>query len=134
MYIFFEKGMRGRVSCVPNRYNQTTNKYLKSHDPEQELKHITCLDVNNSYCCVMSKFLSTSEFKWIDPNNTDLNKYTSNSSKECAIEVDLEYPKELQELHHNYPFPPDKIETKREMLSNYQLKIIITYQLVMLKN
>ena len=129
MYIFFEKGMRGRVSCISNRYNKATNKYLKSHDPEQELKHIICLDVNNSYGCAMSTFLSTSRFKWIDPNNIDLNKYTSNSLKECDIEVDLEYPKELQELHHDYPFPSDKIETKREMLSNYQLKITDHYNI-----
>ena len=29
----------------------------------------------------MSKFLRTSAFKWIDPKEFDLNKYTSNSSK-----------------------------------------------------
>ena len=29
----------------------------------------------------MSKFLSTSGFKWIDPKEFDLNKYTSNSSR-----------------------------------------------------
>ena len=43
----------------------------------------------------MSKFLPTSGFKWIDPNEFDLNKYISNSSKECVLEVDREYPKEL---------------------------------------
>ena len=52
-----------------------------------------------------------------------MNKYTSNSSKGCVLEVDLEYPKELRELHNDYPLAPDKIEIKREMLSNYQLKI-----------
>ena len=30
----------------------------------------------------MSKFLPTSGFRWIDPKEFDLNKYTSNSSKE----------------------------------------------------
>ena len=51
-----------------------------------------------------------------------MNKYTSNSSKGCVLEVDLEYPKELRELHNDYPLAPDKIEIKREILSNYQLK------------
>ena len=32
--------------------------------------------------------------KLIDPKEFYLNKYTSNSSKECVLEVDLEYPKE----------------------------------------
>ena len=71
----------------------------------------------------MSKFLPTSEFKWLDPKEFDLNKYTSASSKGWVLEVDLEYPKELRELHNNYPLAPDKIEIKREMLSEYQLKI-----------
>ena len=50
----------------------------------------------------MSKFLPTSSFKWIDPKEFDLNKYTSNSSKGCVFEVDLDYPKELRELHNDY--------------------------------
>ena len=41
----------------------------------------------------MSKFLPTSAFKWIDLK--EFNKYTSNSSKGCILEVDLEYSKEL---------------------------------------
>ena len=53
----------------------------------------------------------------------DLNKYSSNSSKGCVLEVDHEYPKELRELHNDYPLAPDKIEIKREMLFEYQLKI-----------
>ena len=48
----------------------------------------------------------------------DLNKYTSNNFKGSVLEVDLEYPKELLELHSDYPFTPDKIDIKRKMLSN----------------
>ena len=65
----------------------------------------------------MSKFLPTSGFKWIDPKEFDLNKYTNNSSKRCLLEVDLEYPKELHELHNAYLLASDKIENNRKMLS-----------------
>ena len=58
----------------------------------------------------MSKFLPTSGFKWIDPKELGLNKYTGNSSKECVIEVDLEYPKEFHKLHNYYPLASDKIK------------------------
>ena len=75
----------------------------------------------------MSKFLSTSGFKWIDPKEFDLNKYISNSSKGCAVEVDLEYPKELRELHNDYSLALDKIEIKRELLFEYQQKIADLY-------
>ena len=58
-----------------------------------------------------------------------MNKYTSNSSKGCVLEFDLEYPKELQESHNDYLLVPDKIEIKREMLSEYQLKIAALYEI-----
>ena len=77
----------------------------------------------------MYKFLPTSGFKWIDPKEFDWNKYSSNSSKGCGLEVDLEYPKELRELQNDYPLAPDNIEIKREMFSDYQLKISDYYNI-----
>ena len=58
----------------------------------------------------------------IDPKKFYSNKYRGSSSKRCVLEVDLEYLKELRELHNNYPLAPDKMEIKKKMLSNYQLK------------
>ena len=66
----------------------------------------------------MSKFLPTSGFKWIDPKEFDLNKYTSNSSKGRVLEVYLQYRKEFRELHNDYLLAPDNIEIKRKMLSD----------------
>ena len=82
--------------------------------------------MNNLYG-YMSKFLPTGKFKWITPKEFDLNKYTINNSKECVLQVDLEYPKPLRELHNYYPLASDKIEIKREMLYQYQLKITDLY-------
>ena len=65
MYLFFEKGTRGGVSYVSNKYSKASNKFLKSYDPKQKSKHIMYLDVNNLYNYAMSKFLPTSGFKWI---------------------------------------------------------------------
>ena len=85
---FFEKGTKGGVLYISNRYSKTNNKYLKSYDTKQESKHIY-LDVNNLYGYAMPKFLLKSGFKWIDQKECDLSKYTSNSSKGCVLEVDL---------------------------------------------
>ena len=79
-------------------------------------------------------------FQQLDSNGTGskefhLNKYTSNNLKGCILEVDLEYPKELRELHNNYPLTPVKIEIKREMLLsiNEIFPIYLIFLFVMLK-
>ena len=85
--------------------------------------------MNNLYGYAVSKFLPTNGLKWIDSKEFDLNKYTSNRSKGCILEADLKYPKELRELHNDYTLAPDKIEMKREMLSEYQLTIADWYNI-----
>ena len=128
LYILFKDRMRRAVSYIYNRYSKASNKYLKSYDQKQESKCITYLDASNVCGYGMSKFLPTSCFKLRDPKEFGLNKYTSNSSKGCVLEVDLEYPKELRELHN--PLTQDKTEIKREMLSNYQLEIADLYNIL----
>ena len=92
MYIFFGKGTRVGISYISNRYSRANNKYLKSYDLKQESKHIIYSDVNSFYGYAMSEFLPTSEFRWKDMKEFDLNKYTSNSSKGCLVGADIEYP------------------------------------------
>ena len=58
-----------------------------------------------------------------------MNKYTRDSSKGCVLEVDLEHPKELHKLHNDYPLAPNEIEIKRQLLSEYQLKIADLYNI-----
>ena len=99
IYIFFEKGERGGISHISS-YRKANNKDLTTYvlPKNKKSKHIICLDANNLYgYYVMSEFLSTTGFKWIDPKKFDLDEYTSNSSIGCVLEFDLEYPKELQE-------------------------------------
>ena len=93
-----KRNTSGGVSYISNRYSKANNNYLKYYDPKHESKHIIYLDANNLYGYAMPKFLPTSDFKWLDSREFEL-KYTSNSSRGYVLEVDLEYPKELQELH-----------------------------------
>ena len=47
MYFFFEKGIRGGVSYISQKYSDANKKYSKSYDPNQESRHISYLDANN---------------------------------------------------------------------------------------
>ena len=49
--------------------------------------------------------------------------------KVAILEIDIEYRKELHELRNDYPLAPDKIEIKKEILPNYQLKIAEFYNI-----
>ena len=51
----------------------------------------------------MSNCFPTNGFKWIDPKDFDSNKYSSNNSKGCVLEVSFQYPKEFHELNNYYP-------------------------------
>ena len=52
----------------------------------------------------MSKQLPTSGFKWMIDDELDDWKHLS-----CCLEVDLEYPENLHDLHNDYPLAPERI-------------------------
>ena len=70
--------------------------------------------------------LPTGALKWIDPKDFD---FSSNGSKDFVLKVYSGYLKELHGLPKDYPLVPDKIEIKKEILSNYQLNIADFYNI-----
>ena len=52
----------------------------------------------------MSKPLPTHEFKWMKVDELETWELHS-----CILEVDLEYPKSLHDLHNDYPLAPEQI-------------------------
>ena len=50
-------------------------------------------------------------------------KYKDSSKKGSILEVDLEYPKELHDLHNDYPLAVEKIKVTENMLSKYAKEI-----------
>ena len=66
-FLFIEKGKRGGISCIANRYSHaaTCNKYMKDyHDKSKPSKCIMYLDANNLYGWAILQFLPTGNFKW----------------------------------------------------------------------
>ena len=49
MYLFIEKGMRGRISYIAKTFNKSNNKFMKSYDNNKASKYIMYFDTNNLY-------------------------------------------------------------------------------------
>ena len=80
--------------------------------------------MNNLYGWAMSEDLPYGGFKWL--KNIDKFDITSISD---ILEVDLEYPDELHELHNDFPLDPEKLAVSNDMLSNYCKKIADKYEI-----
>ena len=53
----------------------------------------------------------------------------NNSPTGYVLEIDLEYPKNLHNIHNDYPLVPEKINIPKEWLSKYCLKIASVYNI-----
>ena len=130
MFQFIEKGMRGGVSYIANRYGKANNKYMKEYIEKAPSKYIRYLNANNLYCWAMSQYLPTGNFRWTtdkEISKIDLGKYKKDGKKGLILEVDLEYNKNLHELHNDYPVAPEKVT--KNMLSDYCKKIAEKYNI-----
>ena len=117
MLLMFEKGIRGGISIISNRYGEANNKYMGNRFNKNKLnKYLMYLDANNLYGCAMSEKLPVHSFKWL--TSGEMEKLFNNrvvqiwEKTPCILEVDLEYPENLHDLHNDYPFCPERVECK----------------------
>ena len=59
----------------------------------------------------------------------NLGKYKADSKKGLILEVDIEYPQELHDMHNDYPVCPEKVKVSKNMLSAYCKKIAKKYNI-----
>lgn len=69
MFQFIEKGMRGGISFIANRYGKANNKYMREYAKNEVSKYIIYLDANNLFGCAMCQNLPTGGFKWLNEKN-----------------------------------------------------------------
>ena len=130
MHLFVERGMRGGISYVAKRYARANNEFVEGYDAGKEKSFITYWDVNNLYGCAMLEYLPYDGFEWVDEKEISSVDYLSvsvSSDVGYILEVDLEYPDSLHELHNDYPLAPENVRVSDDMLSDYCLDIAKKY-------
>ena len=118
MLLMFENMIRGGFSgTLGERHIKANNKYLPEYDNTKKSNYIMYFDENNLYGWSMSQPLPTGNFKW---KNEEYYK----SGKPCIVEVDLEYPKDIQMKTRKYPLMPYNRSIGIDELSEYQNQIL----------
>ena len=121
MLLMVKKGTIGGICQAIHRYAKASNKYMKNYNKNDESSYIEYLDANNLYGCAIPQKLPVNGFKWVEKsrllrfNKIFIKIYNENSDIGYFLEVDINYPKELFNLHKNLPFLPgrkkvDKVE------------------------
>ena len=78
----------------------------------------------------MSSYLPYGRFKWLKiVDGFNVNSISVKIPIGYFLEVNLEYPDELHELHNDYPLAPEKLAVSSDMLSNYCKKIADKYEI-----
>ncbi|XP_054015893.1 uncharacterized protein LOC128896552, partial [Hylaeus anthracinus] len=105
--LMVESGIRGGICQVSHRHAEANNKYLEGYDTSKPSQYITYEDANNQYGWAMSHYLPYGGFKWVPPDSINLDEMREDDPIGYILEVDVEYPDELHDLHNDFPFLPE---------------------------
>jgi hypothetical protein len=133
MLHFAEKGIRGGISMISNRYGKANNIYTRAYTNDKKDDKSECdsylmyYDANALYSKAMTEYLPYDNYRWVtgDKNfkiiKDKLNerKYTGEEDDGYFLEVDIDYPKELHDAHNDYPCAPEPVVVTLSMMSPY---------------
>ena len=113
MLLMIEEEIRGGICYAIQRYAKANNKYMKDYDKKKKSSYIQYLDANNLYGKAMTEKLPVRGFRWMDDisrmDEDFVRSYDKNDNKGYILEVDVDYPNKLQNLHNDLPFLPERM-------------------------
>lgn len=112
MFNFVHAGIRGGICGISHRYAEANNEFCSDYDQTKPETYIIGFDLNNLYGWALSNHLPQKKFRWLNKYecmNFDLMSISRYSPNGYFLEVDLEYPKYLHDLHSDLPLAPEKL-------------------------
>ena len=129
MKLMTEKGIRDEIWQATYRHAKAKNKYMKNYDQNIESSYMRYLDANNLYGWAMSQNLPVSNFKWVKQeelskfNEYFIKNFDENGNIGHFLEVDIDYPKELFNLHNDKVNKAEKLICDIEDKKKYVIHI-----------
>ena len=112
MLLMVEKGNTGGICQAIHKYAKANNEYIKNYDKDVISSYLMYLEANNLYGWAMSQKLPVNGFKWVKNlskfNEILVRNFDENSDKGYFVEVDVDYPKKLFDLHKDLSFLPER--------------------------
>ena len=113
MFLMVEEGIRGRICHAMQRYAKANNKCMKDYDKKKKSSYIQYLDANNLYGKAMTEKLPVKGFRCMDDiskiDEDFVKDYNKNDNKGYILDVDVDFPNKLQNLHSDLPFLPERM-------------------------
>lgn len=109
---FVERGIRGGIVHCSCRHAVANNRFMSNYNANIDESYIIYLDVNSLYSWAMMQHLPVSDFAWVDSktfDTFDVTKVPDDSDVGYILEVDIEYPEIIHDLHSDLPLCPEKI-------------------------
>ena len=128
MLLMVEKGIREGICNTIHRCAKANNNYMKDYDKNKESVYLKYWDVNNLYGWAMSQKLPVNKFEWIEEtsqiNEDFIKNYNEETDEGYFLEVAVQYPEKLHELHNDLPFLPErkKIKKVETLVTNFYYK------------
>ena len=91
MLLMVEKGIRGGICHAIHRYGKANSKYMTYYDKNKESSYIEYLKFNEDF----------------------IKNFDEDSDKGYILEVDVEYPKHLHDLHSDLPLLPERMKINK---------------------
>ena len=108
-----EKGIRGGICHAILRYPKANNEYIKDYNKDEEESFLRYDDAYNLYEFAMIQLLPVDGFKFIKnvyKIDEDFIKNYDEDRDKGFLDVNIEYPKDLHDLHSDLPFLPERME------------------------
>jgi len=123
MIQMLRSNIRGGLSYVNQRHFDVEEE-SKLREEDVSLLYV---DANNLYGAAMRFPLPLRDFQWMTKDEIDLfsmSQISKEASRGFILDVDLEYPEELHEIHSSFPLAPHQMEITDGILSEYATQLL----------